>query len=385
MYFGPIGYVPTVSFVLYMSAISVVIQAITYISIGAFADYGRWRFTLLMSLSIAGSLIAMTFLAVTEPKLYWFGALLMVLGNVCYGCTLIFYNSYLPVLVRNHPMIKGRIEEWVNMETGAEQELSLLGISKRMRQLTRKTKANWNHLVTHAKLRYFPTGSSGEKQPDNHSTEATPSPTSSEPAAAASSSSSASTIEDPTSTAVTPIPFIAVYPPSMVDEIAPRTNRLGSAPIDMASITKRFQEPSLLRRAHSLPDAPDSASAISDFTRSRVKLQTKLEDRLANTLSTHGLASGQVGILIMLGLAGGITVVLGDREQGVLAMKVVVAMVGVWWFLFSMITWKYLQVRPGPSMPKNMGNPVFFSWKKSECLGVLRLIFSFLPLALLIL
>jgi hypothetical protein len=38
--------------------------------------------------------------------MYWLGSVLFILGSVGYGTSLIFYNTYLPLLVRFHPKVR---------------------------------------------------------------------------------------------------------------------------------------------------------------------------------------------------------------------------------------------------------------------------------------
>ena len=40
---------------------------------------------------------------ICRPSLYWFGGLLYILSNLAYGAAFVFYNAYLPILVRSHP------------------------------------------------------------------------------------------------------------------------------------------------------------------------------------------------------------------------------------------------------------------------------------------
>ena len=54
------------------------------------------------SLQCSGALATMLFLAVT-PKVLLLGALLAIVSNTCYGASSVLLNSFLPLLVRNHP------------------------------------------------------------------------------------------------------------------------------------------------------------------------------------------------------------------------------------------------------------------------------------------
>jgi UMF1 family MFS transporter len=67
------------------------------------ADYGNMRKKLLMATSIAGSLLTISVSFFTSPSLYWMIGILIVLTNVLYGSSIVFYNAFLPLLVKSHP------------------------------------------------------------------------------------------------------------------------------------------------------------------------------------------------------------------------------------------------------------------------------------------
>jgi MFS-type transporter involved in bile tolerance (Atg22 family) len=64
-FFG--SYIPPVSFTLYITAISVILQVFVFISCGALADYSRWRKVLLLGFSTVSSLMCILVLAVIKP------------------------------------------------------------------------------------------------------------------------------------------------------------------------------------------------------------------------------------------------------------------------------------------------------------------------------
>jgi hypothetical protein len=70
---------------------------------GSMADYGNMRKKLLMATSIAGSLLTISVSFFTSPSLYWMIGILIVLTNVLYGSSIVFYNAFLPLLVKSHP------------------------------------------------------------------------------------------------------------------------------------------------------------------------------------------------------------------------------------------------------------------------------------------
>lgn len=94
----------TASFALYTFSLSVLVQAILIISMSGAADHGRYRKTLLVTFALIGSVATMLFLAVV-PRVYLLGGLLAIVANTCFGASFVLLNSFLPVLVRHHPMV----------------------------------------------------------------------------------------------------------------------------------------------------------------------------------------------------------------------------------------------------------------------------------------
>ena len=95
----------TASFAMYTFSISVFIQALLIISMSGAADHGRYRKSLLLTFAFTGAVATMLFLAVI-PKVYALGALLAIISNTCFGASFVLLNSFLPVLVRQHPSIQ---------------------------------------------------------------------------------------------------------------------------------------------------------------------------------------------------------------------------------------------------------------------------------------
>lgn len=94
----------TASFALYTFSLSVLVQAILIISMSGAADHGSYRKTLLVMFAMVGSIATMLFLAVV-PRIYLVGGLLAIVANTCFGASFVLLNSFLPVLVRHHPVI----------------------------------------------------------------------------------------------------------------------------------------------------------------------------------------------------------------------------------------------------------------------------------------
>lgn len=95
----------TASFAMYTFSISVLIQALLIISMSGAADHGRFRKTFLLWFAFIGSVATMMFLPIV-PSVYLLGALLAIIANTCFGASFVLLNSFLPLLVRNHPTVR---------------------------------------------------------------------------------------------------------------------------------------------------------------------------------------------------------------------------------------------------------------------------------------
>lgn len=91
------------AFAYYIIGLSVAAQAITFISVGALADYGKLRKGLLSVCTWFGGFSAISMVFVSAPSLIWLAGLMTIILNIFYGTASVFYNAYLPLLVQNHP------------------------------------------------------------------------------------------------------------------------------------------------------------------------------------------------------------------------------------------------------------------------------------------
>lgn len=91
---------------MYTFSLSVLLQALLIISMSGAADHGNYRKTLLLRFAFTGALATMLFLPIV-PKVYLLGAVLAIVSNTCFGASFVLLNSFLPVLVRNHPSTQG--------------------------------------------------------------------------------------------------------------------------------------------------------------------------------------------------------------------------------------------------------------------------------------
>lgn len=89
---------------MYTFSSSVLLQALLVVSISSAADHGHYRKKLLLSFAWIGSFSVMMYLFVAS-HLYILGATLAIISNVAFGASFVLLNSFLPLLVRNHPRV----------------------------------------------------------------------------------------------------------------------------------------------------------------------------------------------------------------------------------------------------------------------------------------
>ncbi|MBC8162238.1 MAG: MFS transporter [Roseiflexaceae bacterium] len=83
------------SFFAYMISLSVFLQIFLLPLIGAIADYTNLKKQLLGGFAFAGALITMC-LYFVQGNNYLLGGALLVLANLCFGASIVFYNAFLP-------------------------------------------------------------------------------------------------------------------------------------------------------------------------------------------------------------------------------------------------------------------------------------------------
>ncbi|KKF92582.1 Autophagy-related protein 22 [Ceratocystis platani] len=86
--------------------VSVLLQALVVVSISCTADHGTGRKRMLLAFAALGSISVMGFLFVTS-RMYLIGAVLTIISNTSFGASFVLLNSFLPLLVRNHPEVAG--------------------------------------------------------------------------------------------------------------------------------------------------------------------------------------------------------------------------------------------------------------------------------------
>ncbi|KAI1318161.1 Autophagy protein 22 [Mortierella claussenii] len=100
--------VDTASFVMYLTSLAVLLQALTVVSISSTADHGSYRKKQLVVFSTIGAVATM--LIGTVPYVWMAGAL-SVVANVSFGAGIVCFNAYLPLLVRNMDRLRQRREQ----------------------------------------------------------------------------------------------------------------------------------------------------------------------------------------------------------------------------------------------------------------------------------
>ena len=83
-------------------SLSVMVQVVVFITFGAWADYGTIRHRGLIYATVIACVVDLLFIVVVSPSLYWLAATLFIVANVAYGLTIVYYYSYLPLIVDDH-------------------------------------------------------------------------------------------------------------------------------------------------------------------------------------------------------------------------------------------------------------------------------------------
>ncbi|KAH9221214.1 autophagy-related protein 22-1 [Leptodontidium sp. 2 PMI_412] len=103
-----LGNMTTSSFALYTFSLAVFVQALALVTFSAVADRGRYRKKFLVSFGVTGGLSSALFIFVV-PQIFLVGSVLAVVGVTCLGSSFVILNSFLPLLVANHPQVQGGV------------------------------------------------------------------------------------------------------------------------------------------------------------------------------------------------------------------------------------------------------------------------------------
>jgi UMF1 family MFS transporter len=102
--------ISTTALVFYATAIAVFLQFIVYMSLGALADYGIYRKTLMLAFGYSTCIIGFCMLFVVDIQQWWMAYLIFIGSSVSFGASYVFYYSYVPILTRNHPKLLKQME-----------------------------------------------------------------------------------------------------------------------------------------------------------------------------------------------------------------------------------------------------------------------------------
>ncbi|KAJ3279515.1 Autophagy protein 22 [Borealophlyctis nickersoniae] len=113
-------WVDTSSFVFYCITVSVLIQFILFMGLGAVADHGNWRKFFMLFFSVICAVTGTLFITLYKESLYMLGAVILIVSNVAYGAAFVFFYAYLPALTRHHPEVIAAREEAISKEGTAD-------------------------------------------------------------------------------------------------------------------------------------------------------------------------------------------------------------------------------------------------------------------------
>ncbi|HEX8707576.1 MAG TPA: MFS transporter [Pyrinomonadaceae bacterium] len=92
---GPLGAVTAKSYFPYCAAASVFLQVFLLPVLGSIADYSHMKKRLMAVFCYVG-VVATCLLFFISGDLYLLGGLLLIVANLCFGATIVFYNAFLP-------------------------------------------------------------------------------------------------------------------------------------------------------------------------------------------------------------------------------------------------------------------------------------------------
>ncbi|GKZ33237.1 autophagy protein 22 [Aspergillus brasiliensis] len=237
----------TASFAMYTFSVSVFIQAILIISMSGAADHGSYRKMLLIIFALIGSVSTMLFLAVV-PRLYLLGGLFAIIANTCFGASFVLLNSFLPLLVRYHPVLLGR-----------------------------------------------------------HGREGLPA----------------------------------------------ETNHYSTSTAGGPGQTEETETTSLLRSEQIRNESSlgDDTQVFSSKISQELKLSTKL--------SSNGIGIGYIGAVILQATC---ILVVVETHQTTFSLRLVLFLIGLWWFIFTIPAAMWLRARPGPPLPYGKESGTWISY-----------------------
>jgi UMF1 family MFS transporter len=104
-------WIDTSAIVLYCTSISVILQFILFIALGALADYGILRKCFLLFFGITSAQVGSLILLVWEDHLYWLACIIYIVSNALYGASWIFSYAWVPIISRFDPRVQCAIND----------------------------------------------------------------------------------------------------------------------------------------------------------------------------------------------------------------------------------------------------------------------------------
>ncbi|KAI9192931.1 autophagy-related protein 22-like protein [Polychytrium aggregatum] len=100
--------VDTGSFLLYLSSFATVCQLLVLLAFGSLSDYGAHKKRFMILFSFLAIACGLGFLLVLSSSGFFIAGILYILSSVIFTGTFLFFNSFLPILARNHPEFTAR-------------------------------------------------------------------------------------------------------------------------------------------------------------------------------------------------------------------------------------------------------------------------------------
>lgn len=97
--------VNTTSVVLYATALSVIIQLLTFLTLGPQADFGGRRKLFMLLFGWLGAASALLFFGATTPSMWPLATIGLIFATLGLSTFYIFSNAYLPILARYDPLV----------------------------------------------------------------------------------------------------------------------------------------------------------------------------------------------------------------------------------------------------------------------------------------
>ncbi|KAG0203490.1 Autophagy protein 22 [Mortierella sp. GBA30] len=111
--------------------------------------------------------------------------------------------------------------------------------------------------------------------------------------------------------------------------------------------------------ARDYPEVVDSRKNVRQGIESWSDYQF-IKDKISNSLSSHSMAVGYGAGVTLLIIAAGIAVAMG---QSTYSLQLGMALTGLWWFVVSFFTMKFMPAQPGVPL-KGQVNLFFYSWRR---------------------